>query len=171
MRSTATWLSSGLILVAFMAVPARTVEAADPIKLTGCLVRGDGNDGYLLVNVPAMPMSPNTANTQVAPTAIGTSGTYANVFYWLDNDDDLKPHVGHRVEIEGEPKGDVKDGEIKVDRKEQWTEIEIKSDGHDMKAQVPNASVVAPADPDKKMSVLVRRVDVDKVKMVAANCQ
>ena len=40
-----------------------------------------------------------------------------------------------------------------------------------MKARVPNASIVAGANADRKMSVLVRRVDVDKVRMLDATCR
>ena len=130
---------------------------------------GDGA-GYLLVNVAGEP-GLSSANELAAPGATGTSGMFANVFYWLDKDDDLKPHVGHRVEIEGEREGDVKDGELKIERKDLWTEIEVKSVGRQMKAQVPNASVVAGRNADRKFDVLVRRVDVKKVRMVDAACR
>jgi len=164
-------MSSAAVVAGLLAfgVP---MKAADTTKLTGCLVRGDGDGaGYLLVNVPAEPTASNTTSAQVHPTTVGTSGTYANVFYWLDNDGDLEAHIGHSVEIEGEAKGDVKDGEMKIDRKDQWTEIEIKSDGRQMKAQVPNASMVAGPNADRKIDVLVKRVDVDKVRMLSATCK
>jgi hypothetical protein len=95
------------------------------------------------------------------------------VFYWLGGDDDLKKNVGRRVEIEGELKGDIKPGEIKVDHKDDWTELEVKSDGHEMKAKVPNAYVFAnpSRDKDRKINAMVRRVDVDHVKMLSATCQ
>ena len=96
---------------------------------------------------------------------------FANVFYWLDNDDSLKPHVGHRIEVEGEIEGDVKEGEIEIDRKDQWTEIEIESDGREMKAQVPNASIVAGPNADRKIDVLVKRLEVEKVRMLDATCR
>ena len=53
------------------------------------------------------------------------------------------PHIGHQVEVDGDLKGDLQDGQIKIDRKDQWTEIEVESDGRDMKARVPNTSIVA----------------------------
>ena len=101
----------------------------------------------------------------------GTTGVFTNIFYWLDKDDDLVPHVGHQVKIEGDLKGELRDGQIKIDRKDQWTEIEVESDGRDMKARVPNASVVAGPNADRKMAVLVRRVDVNKVRMLDATCR
>jgi hypothetical protein len=153
--------------------PMTTVHltAADIVKLSGCLIRGEGDGaGYLLVNVAGEP-GLSSANESAAPGTTGTSGMFANVFYWLDNDDDLKRHIGHRVEIEGERTGDVKDGELKIDRKDLWTEIDVKSDGRQMKAQVPNASLVAGRNTDRKFDVLVRRVEVEKVRMVDAVCR
>ena len=65
------------------------------------------------------------------------------------------------------------EGEIRIDPKDNWTEIEVKAGGDEMKAKVPNAYVFPDAtrDKDRKISALVRRVDVDHVKMISANCQ
>ena len=144
----------------------------EKIKLSGCLVKAEGDDGYLITNLPSEPGA-STADRNVATSAIGTAGTFTTVFYWLRDDDDLKEHVGHRVEIEGELKGDIKEGEIEIDRKDDWTELEVKSGGDEMKARVPNAYVFADAsrDKDRKISAQVRKVDVDHVKMLSANCQ
>src|SRR3954467_3447691 len=144
----------------------------EKIKLNGCLVKAEGDDGYLITNLPSEPGS-STADRNVATTAIGTAGAYSTVFYWLKNDDDLKKNVGHRVEIEGELKGDIKEGEIKLDRKDNWTELEVKSNGDTMKARVPNAYIFSDPtrDKDRKLPTLVRRVDVDHVKMLSASCQ
>jgi len=142
------------------------------VKLSGCLIRGEGNgSGYLLTNTPADPSLTSPSN-QVKPSTIGTSGDYTTIFYWLDGNKDLEQHVGHRVDVEGDLKSAVKDGEIKTDRKDRWTELTVKADGRTMKAHVPNASVVPAADDskDKKGHILVRRVDVDHVRMVSASC-
>ena len=37
------------------------------------------------------------SDRNVATSAIGTSGAFSTVFYWLRNDDNLKKHIGHRV--------------------------------------------------------------------------
>jgi len=150
----------------------QAADAAEKLKLNGCLVQAEGDDGYLITNLPSEP-SPTTADRNPTTTAIGTSGTYSTVFYWLKNDDDLKKNVGHRVEIEGEAKGDIEQGEIKLDRKDNWTELEVKSDGDTMKAKVPNAYIFPDpnSDKDRKISALVRKVDVDHVKMLSASCQ
>jgi hypothetical protein len=165
-------LAAATVTVAGMNTSVQAVGGDEKIKLNGCLVKAEGDDDYLITNLPSEPGS-STTNRNPATSAIGTAGAYSNVFYWLRNDDDLKKHVGHRVEIEGELKGDIKEGEIKLDRKDNWTEIEVKSDGDEMKAKVPNAYIFP--DPtrekDRKISTLVRKVDVDHVKMLSASCQ
>jgi len=145
----------------------------EKIKLNGCLIKADNGDGYLITNLPTEPGSSSAANRSVTTDAIGTAGSFSPVFYWLRNDDDLKKNVGRRVEIEGELKGDIKEGEIKLDRKDNWTELEVKSDGQDMKAKVPNAYIFPDPtrDKDRKISAIVRKVDVDHVKMLAASCE
>ena len=147
--------------------------AADKdVKLSGCLIRGEGDgDGYLLANPPTEP-SLTTPSQQVAPSALGTSGDYATMFYWLDGDGDLRQHIGHRVEVEGELKGDVKDGEITTERKDNWTDVTVKADGRTMKARVPNTSIFPASNRDKerKGDILVRRVDVKRVRMISASC-
>jgi len=143
------------------------------IKLSGCLIRGEGDRaGYFLSNTPTEPSLQRSAEVNVAPSALGTAGSFATVFYWLDGDPALQSHVGNRVEIEGELKGDLKEGEIKVDRKDKWTELTVKADGRTLKANVPLTSVLpAPGrNGDSKNDVAVRRVDVSKVRMLSASC-
>ena len=165
------WLAAVTASVTGMDGSAQAL-GGDKIKLTGCLVKAEGDHGYLITNLPSEPAS-STADRAVTTSAIGTSGAFSTVFYWLRNDDDLKKHVGHRVEIEGELKGDIKEGEIKLDRKDNWTELEVKSDGDTMKAKVPNAYIFPDAarDKDRRISTLVRKVDVDRVKMLSASCE
>ena len=168
--------STVALVAAFALMPAAATVAAadDKVTLSGCLVRGDGDGNpYLLTNAPSQPALTSAASPAVQPGGVGTSGEFSTVFYWLDGDDRLKDHVGHRVEIEGDLKGDVKDGEIKMDRKDSWTELTVKADGREMKARVPNQSIAAaPGKPDdQKGSVSVRRVNVEHIKMVSAACQ
>ena len=144
---------------------------ADSVKLSGCLIKGEGNGGFLLINPPMEPGASSASPSAVAPGSMGTTAMFANVFYWIEKDDDLTPHIGHRVEIEGDTKGDVKKGEMKMERKDQWTELEVKSNGKEIKARVPNTSVVAGHDHDKKIDVLVRRLDAEKVRMLDAMCR
>ena len=133
------------LMVGLLATMALAAGGDKDIKLTGCLIKGDG--GYLITNLPSEPAATSAANASVSTTAIGTAGGYTTLFYWLGGDDDLKNHVGHRVEIEGHVEGDLKEGEIKLERKTNWTELQVKSDGRSMKAEVPNAYIV-PASPN-----------------------
>jgi hypothetical protein len=74
--------------------------------------------------------------------------------------------------VEGDLKEDVKDGEITTDRKDNWTEVTVKADGETLKARVPNTSIF-PAnsrEKERKGEILVRRVDVERVRMIAALC-
>jgi hypothetical protein len=164
--------AAAISAVAAMNTSVRAATGDEGIKLNGCLVKAEGDDGYLITNLPVEPGG-SARDRSVETSAIGTSGANATVFYWLRNDDDLKEHVGHRVEVEGELKGDIKEGEIKLDRKDNWTELEVKSDGRSMKAQVPNAYIFPDPvrDKDRKISALVRKVDVEKVRMLAASCR
>ncbi len=152
---------------------AESVRAADnSVKLSGCLVRGEGDGaGYLLINPPT-DVSLTSPDRQVRPSVVGTSGHYATIFYWLDEDKDLREHIGHQVEVEGNLKDNVKDGEIKTERKDNWTELTVKADGRTLTAQVPNASMFAASERDKerKSDILVRRVDVERVRMIGATC-
>jgi hypothetical protein len=152
---------------------ASASRAADKkVKLSGCLIRGEGDrEAYLLINPPSEPQLTSTER-QVKPSVLGTSGNYATIFYWLDGDGDLKQHIGHRVEIEGDLSGDVKDGEIQTDRKDNWTDVTVKADGRTIKAHVPNTSLFPASDRDKnrKSEILVRRVDVARVRMISASC-
>ena len=156
------------VAVASIARLSARETAAESITLAGCLVRGESG-GFLLTNGSNQP-SWQRADQSVTPGAVGTTGSVATIFYWLRDDDDLRPHVGHRVEVTGELKGESADGEIKIDRKDDWTEVEIKADGDTLKARLPHLSVVPVGDGDREVPVVVRKVDVDKVTMLAANC-
>ena len=146
-------MATALLVCTFVVAAGETGSArgaADKdVKLSGCLIRGEGDgDGYLLANPPTEPWL-NSPGKQVAPSALGTSGGYATIFYWLDGDGDLRQHIGHRVEVEGELKGDVKDGEITTERKDNWTDVTVKADGRTMKAHVPNTSIFPASNRDK----------------------
>ena len=160
-------------LASAIAFPMIRVEAAPAlhpddkgIRLTGCLVKGD--DGYLLTNLPS---DPSTASPVGIPGAVGTSGVYSTIIYWLEDDDELKHHVGHRVEVVGSLKGDPENAKIRLRRYYAWTEMKVKAGGHTLQAMVP---VVVPApmvDIDNEVSAVVRKVDVDHVFMLSVGCQ
>lgn len=165
-----------IALAISVASGADRIRAASPqndkdIKLSGCLVRGE-DGGYLLTNSPGEPAWQRTADPTVVPSTVGTTGSFATIFYWLKDHDDLKEHVGHLVEVEGDLDGDIEDGAIKIDRKDKWTEIRVKSEGRDLRARVPHSSIGSLPSRDKReVKALVRKVDVDRVRMLSANCQ
>ena len=135
-------VTCAIALAAAIAAPG--AAAADDIKLSGCLVRGQDGDGYLLTNVPGDAAWQRPGDAIVAPGPVGTSGTVASVLYWLEKKDGLADHVVHYVEIE--------------------------ADGKSMKAQVPRSVLIIPDKGDSKLDVLVRRVEPQRIKMLAAVC-
>jgi len=152
-------------------VRAESQQNDKDIKLSGCLVRGE-DGGYLLTNSPSEPAWQRSADPTVAPGAVGTTGNFATIFYWLKDHDDLKEHVGHLVEVEGDLDGDIEDGAIRIERKDKWTEIRVKSEGRDLEARVPHSSIVSwPSGDKREVKVLVRKIDVDHVRMLGASCQ
>ena len=159
------WTAALLLLLASTAV-----AADDDIRLSGCLVRGHDGEGYLVTNVPGEAAWQRAADATVVPGPVGTSGTVSSILYWLEKKDGLDDHVGHNVEIEGKLLGNLQDGQIKVTPKDEWTELEIESDGKSLKAQVPRSVLIIPEKRDQKLDVLVRRVEPQRVRMLAAVC-
>jgi hypothetical protein len=161
---TITW---AIALAMFVAARG---EAADEIRLSGCLVRGQDGDGYLMTNVPGDAAWQRPGDAIVAPGLVGTSGTVTSILYWLEKKDELEEHVGHYVEIEGKLQGHLQDGHIKVTPKEQWTDVEVEAGGKSLKARVPRSVLIIPDKGDSKLDVLVRRVEAQRVRMLAAAC-
>jgi hypothetical protein len=161
---TITWA------IALAVVVAARGAAADEIRLSGCLVRGQDGDGYLMTNIPGDAAWQRPGDAIVAPGPVGTSGTVASILYWLEKKNGLEEHVGHYVEIEGKLQGDLQDGHIKVTPKEQWTDVEVEAGGKSLKAQVPRSVLIIPDKGDSKFDVLVRRVEAQRVRMLAAAC-
>jgi hypothetical protein len=169
----AAMLAFGVVGAVLWPAISPGVSAAEAVKLTGCLVGGqDDDDGYLLTNVGSVASTQPTGGT-VAPGPVGTSGATAAIFYWLEDDDELAPHVGHRIEVDGDLAGDLQEGEIEIKPDDKWTELKIESDGRDLTARVPESLFLVSAKPgdDQKVTVLVRKVDVNSVRMLAATCQ
>ncbi len=165
----AGFLASTITFSTIRAGAAPAPRPDDPsIRLVGCLVKG--NDGYLLTNLPSASStgSPTAASAIVGP--VGTAGAYSTVVYWLEGNDDLKHHVGHRVEVVGNIKGDPKNADIRFRRYLTWTEMNIKAGGHTLKALVPSVVPASYAGVDSNLSAVVRKVDVDHVFMLSVGC-
>jgi hypothetical protein len=169
----ASLLAAGAIIL-LSAVELPTVHAAQEVKLTGCLVAGeDDDDGYLLTNAMGDLAAPRSDGSKVAPGPVGTTGGAATIFYWLEDDDDLETRVGQRVEIEGELSGDIEAGEIEIEREGSWTKLTIESDGRELTARVPQSVLImtSGSNDERRLDVLVRKVDVEGVRMLAPSCQ
>jgi hypothetical protein len=164
---TGNWTA---VLVAVVLTATNAAAADDDIRLTGCLVRGEDGDGYLVTNVPGEAAWQRGADATVVPGPAGTSGTISSILYWLEKRDGVDDHVGRYVEIDGKLPGDLTEGRIKITPKEQWTEVEIESGGTSMKAQVPRSVHFIPGDGDRTLDVLVRRVVPRRIRMLAAGC-
>jgi hypothetical protein len=174
---------------------AATSAADQEVTLTGCIIRGDEDgQGYLLTNV--LPASIDQSTRAAAAQATGdaaTAGTSGNlpgsstVIYWLDDledDDDLPNYAGRRVEVRGELEGDIDRGEMEIEREGDWVEIDIKSDGKEVKTRIPYVSVMPNAnagavgtsggmkdDEDIELNINVRKLDVKDVKVIAGTCK
>lgn len=89
------------------------------------------------------------------------------LFYWLE-DRDLSDHVGQIVEIKGDLE-DVEEGELEIQRKDDYTTLELKFDGKTEKARLPTPWFAAPRSTDEReFDVVVQKVDVDDVKVMGA---
>ena len=88
--------------------------------MTGCAYKADGDgDGFLLAN------------------AVGQAKT-PRLLYWLDDDDDeVKKLMGQLVEVTGDLKGEVKRGEIEIERENGMIEFDIKAGGRKATVKVP----------------------------------
>lgn len=153
----------------------------EKVTLTGCAVRGNGDgDGFLLANAVEQ-----TTRTTVTPDAAGStvSSTTTNemkparMLYWLDDDDDVvEKLMGQLVEITGEVEGDVKRGEVEVERENGMIELEIKADGRKATVKLPDVpSAVGTSgsvkDHEQDLPYMVRKLDVKSAKSIAPTCR
>lgn len=168
-------LALGLSVTALPAAPQAAGGGEKDVTITGCVVKGDG--GYVLTDV----LEGTTATAMAAriPSTPQPEGTVlpARVLYWLDDDDDVKDYAGQKIEIRGERKGDIEKGKISAEREGGLVELEFKVDG-DKKVtikvpEVPAAIGTSGAvgDKEKDFNYVVRRIDVDSVKMISSTCR
>jgi len=164
--------------------PARLTAAGqnEKVTLTGCAVKGNGDgDGFLLANAVEQ-----TTRTTITPGVEGSTVTSssskemkpARILYWLDDDDDVvEKLMGQLVEITGEVEGDVKRGEIEVERENGMIELEIKAaDGRKANVKlndVPSAVGTSGSVKDREVELpyVVRKLDVKSAKSIAPTCQ
>lgn len=165
--------------LAFAVAPAERKALADDndhVTVTGCVVRGDSG-GYLLTGTS--PLSGNDADWRAT-----SSGSSMPVLYLLDDlkkdDADAATFAGRRVEVTGKLKGDVKKGEMKVDRDDNEVKLEVKADdGKTIKTKLPVDTFDQPygavgtagsVDHDRKFDVVIRKLEVKKANIVEGSC-
>ena len=102
-----------------------------------------------------------------APPATPMTG---RVFYWLDTKDqeDLVKYRGQRVEIKGELE-DIEKAKVKVEREDGFVKVKLDLDGKDQEARVPADWLASwKGDKDEKYDIAVRKIDINKVKVLGA---
>ena len=146
--------------------PSVTIDG-DNVTLTGCVVPTSQSSRPTLIWTRGEIMLAGVDAAAGAPTnPIGTAGVSGRVFYWLDNDEDLRKHIGQRVEIKGELE-DFEEGEIQVKRDGAFTDIELEIDGHTEKARVPTAWLGTAPD-EAEFKIVAREVDVDDIRVLGS---
>ena len=171
-------LTAGLTVIS---ATAQSVATATPqqdkkdVTITGCVVKGDG--GYVLSDVlPENSAAAAVAGTPSTPQPAGTVMP-GRVLYWLHDDEDLADHAGQKVEVRGELEGDIEKGNISAEREGGLIELEFKIEG-DKKVTVKVPEVPATigtsgavGDREKDFAFVVRKIDVDSVKMISSTCK
>ena len=146
-----------MAMLAGLGTPVATAQD-QKVTITGCAVKGSGDgDGFLLANT--------------------TDQTTTRFLYWLDDDDDeVQKLMGQLVEVTGQVEGDIKRGEIKVEREGGMIELEIKAAGRKANvklADVPSALGTAGSVKDREIELpyVVRKLDVKSAKPIAPTCK
>lgn len=145
--------------------PTVTVDG-DRITLTGCIVPAaevTASPEALFWSRGGLMLAGAAAAAEPQRHAMTASGLSDRVFYWLDDDEDLRQHVGKRIEIKGELE-DLEEGKIKVSRDGDFTEIELDIDDDKEKARVPTSWLGGVPARDREFKIAVREVDVDEVR-------
>jgi hypothetical protein len=145
------------------------------VTITGCVVKGDG--GYVLTNVSQEAAAAAVAaRTPSTPQPKGTVMP-GRVLYWLKDDDDLQEHAGQKVEVSGELDDDITTGKISAEREGGLVELEFKvPDEKKVTVLVPNVPTTvgtsgSVGDKERDIAYIVRKIDVDSVKMLMSTCQ
>ena len=151
----------------------------EKVTLTGCAVKGNGDgDGFLLANSVEQTTrtSPNATGSTVS-SSTSSEMKPARILYWLDDDDDaVASLMGQLIEVTGEVEGDVKRGEIQIERENGMIELEIKADGRKANVKltdVPSAIGTSGSvkDSETELPYIVRKLDVKSARSIAPTCK
>ena len=95
----------------------------------------------------------------------------------MSDDDDLAEHAGHKVAVTGDIKGEIEKGKISAEREGGLVELEFKIDGdRKVTVKVPEVPATvgtsgAVGDKEVDLPYIVRKIDVDSVKVVGGECR
>jgi hypothetical protein len=165
----------GAATVAYAAQSKPAGDHDDQFVITGCVMHtpktpvAGRRSLYVWTKGDVFFDAPQT-RFKFSEKAIGTMGSDALTFYWLDDENDFAKYVGQQVEVVGEMSDRAKDAEVEFTvKKDNTTEVEIKTGGNERKALVPT-SWLGPATQgrDFKQHLSVRTIDVDKVTPLGA---
>lgn len=172
LRVTAVAVALGMAALAPVSAQEPAVQVdGDDITLRGCVTESSGqlpSPSMLVWSRGNMLLAGAQAASPAAPNPVGTSGLAGRVFYFLDDEDDLKKHVGQEIEIKGDLE-DFEEGEVEIKRDGEFTEIELDFDGKEEKMRVPTAWLGGAGASDAKeqeIQIVGRRIDVDDIKVV-----
>jgi hypothetical protein len=170
-------LGVAVALATLTAAPVAAQQSAvkvndDEITIRGCIrqanAQAEAAPGMLVWSRGDLVMAGVTAIGSDAPNPVGTSGVSGRVFYWLDDDEDLSKHVGQLVEIKGEL-DDFERGQIKIQRRGEFTEVELDLGSKEEKARVPTSWLGQPtAERGQEFDIVARRIDVGDVRVLGA---
>jgi hypothetical protein len=138
---------------------ARKYDKGSEITLQGCVIAGEKKDTYVLGRVQEWP----AANSEM--------GKHGRRMYWIDKKaDDLKPHLGHLIQISGKIT-DVKKSEIEMEdvEKGRGQVVEIEGPGHNVKTSAANAGVTA-VHGTEDIPITLLMLKVEELKMISSSC-
>ena len=132
------------------------------VMLTSCVEKAQDGDGdkFVLTHVADVPAQ---------------GATHGRVVYWIDRTDQIKPHVGHQIRLQGTVT-DIDKAEMEVklgpDGKG-GAFVEIEGHGTQVKTTPSSAGVSAAGQTirERDIPTTVVKLKIDKLEMVADSCK
>jgi hypothetical protein len=147
-----------------------SATARREVVLHGCVMPGADRNSYVMTKVMEMPGPDGSVMPEVAHGR--------RVLFWLDNDGDVKRHMGRMVEVRGEFTG-LQESEIELKagrQKDGRLLVEFEGPGKDV--VVPNETVGAAigtagrTEAEKNdIPTYLARVNVRMVRVMSGECK
>lgn len=136
-------------------------DKGSKIALQGCVTAAEKKDTYVLTQVREWPPASTPA------------GKYGPRMYWIDKESkDLKPHLGHTVQLEGKIT-DVEKSEMdfKAADDDHGLLVKIEGPGRDVVTTPEKAGVNVSALPNKDdIKITLLKLKIDDIKMTSSTC-